>query len=442
MLVNAIRRQARIALVTAVKRTAVSSLVARVSRPTLISLRALSTTPVCRFDDPQGRTSEHPPSRQLFIGNLAFDATEADVRDALADYGELESVRLIQNMDGSSRGFGYATFMEQRDATAAFGAAIDVLDRPLRIDYTAPRDASAGPGGARGAARPQRPAAPPGRVIFAGNLPFGAEEPEIREKFAPFGPIKSIRIGVRPTGESRGFAHIEYLNEADAIAAFESFAEEPLYLLDRNVRVDYAPSRQQSSNPPTHKLYFFDFRGNEEALRAALMEFETSIQTMHFLRNPLTGEMTGSGFVEFMSVERATQALEKKNGTITSYGPLNLEYSITKPPPGERRGGGYGGGGGGRGGYGGGGGGGGYGGREGGGGYGGGREGGGYSGGGGGYNGGGGGRGGYSGGAGGGGGRGDGGRGGGYGGGGGGRGGGYSSGGGRGGYGGGGGRDY
>ncbi|KAJ7500750.1 hypothetical protein B0H11DRAFT_2155416 [Mycena galericulata] len=181
----------------------------------------------------------------------------------------------------------------------------------------------------RGSASPRtvpvRAAAPPGRVIFAGNLPFGAEEADVREKFEPFGPLKSVRVSLRPSGESRGFAHIEFLREADAIAAFESFAEEPLYMLDRNVRVDYAPLRPTSNNPPSHKLYFFDFRGNEEALRLGLKDFETSIQRMHFLRNQMTGEITGSGFVEFMSVERATQALETVNGTTTPYGPLNLD---------------------------------------------------------------------------------------------------------------------
>ncbi|KAJ7145683.1 hypothetical protein C8R44DRAFT_689743 [Mycena epipterygia] len=442
MLVNAIRRQARTVLVTAVRRTAVPSLPARVTLPTLVSLRALSTTQVRRYDDGP-KASEHPPSKQLFVGNLPFDATEADIRQAFEAYGPIESVRMINNPDGSSRGFGYATFVNLEDANQAFSTGAQVLDRQVRIDYTAPRfdKPSRGSNETLGRGTMARPAAPPGRVLFAGNMPFGAEEADIREKFEVFGPLKSVRIAVRPSGESRGFAHIEFMREEDAIAAYESFTEEPLYMLDRNVRVDYAPVRPTSTNPPSHRLYFFDFRGTEEALRSALNEYETSIQRLHFLRNQMTGELTGSGFVEFMSVDRATQALEKLNGTITSYGPVNLEYAIPKAERPESasygsegrasggRGGGYlgrggyvgrGGGGSGGSGYGmgGGGGGGGYGDRSGGGG--------GYSGGGGrggGYGGGGGRGGGYSGG---------GGRGGGYSGGGG-RGGGYSGGGGHGG---------
>ncbi|KAJ7250597.1 hypothetical protein C8J57DRAFT_1187956 [Mycena rebaudengoi] len=249
-----------------------------------------------------------------------------------------------------------------------------------------------------------RGASPPGRVLFVGNMPFGAEESDIREKFEPFGPLRSVRIGMRPTGESRGFAHVEYLREEDAIAAFDSYTEEPLYMLDRNLRIDYAPARPTAANPPSHKLYFFDYRGNEEALRTVLKEFESSVQSTFFLRNQMSGELTGSGFIEFMSVERAGEAIKALNGLITPYGPLNLEYAMQRKAV-ERSGEQPRGGGGNRGGYGGRQGGGGYGGGGGGGGgyerggYGGGGGGrGGYGGGGGrgGYGGGGGGRGGYA----------------------------------------------
>ncbi|KAJ7468759.1 hypothetical protein FB451DRAFT_1136991 [Mycena latifolia] len=329
MLVNALRRQARIALVTAVRRAAAPSLVAPVSRPTsTISLRALSTTLVRRMNEMSDMPpSETPPSRQVFVGNIPFDATDADVREALEGCGGIETVRIVTHVDGSSRGFGYVVFSEQEGATNAVNSGTEVFGRPLRLDYSAPKSNNPRPAGSGYMARS---AVPPGRVLFAGNMPFGAEEADIREKFEPFGLIKSVRIGTRATGESRGFAHIEYVNEEDAIAAFENFAEEPLYMLDRNVRIDYAPVRAPARNPPSHKLYFYDYRGDEEALRLTLNAYETSIQRVHFLRNNLTGELTGSGFVEFMSVERATEAIEKANGTITPYGPLNLEYSNPK----------------------------------------------------------------------------------------------------------------
>ncbi|KAF8176316.1 hypothetical protein K438DRAFT_1939350 [Mycena galopus ATCC 62051] len=49
-----------------------------------------------------------------------------------------------------------------------------------------------------------------------------------------------------------------------------------------------------------------------------------------FLRSSLAGELTASGFVEFLSVERATHALTKVGGSVTPYGPINLEYALSR----------------------------------------------------------------------------------------------------------------
>ncbi|KAF8130082.1 hypothetical protein K438DRAFT_1999456 [Mycena galopus ATCC 62051] len=89
------------------------------------------------------------------------------------------------------------------------------------------------------------------------------------------------------------------------------------------------------------------------------------MQRVYFLRSNLAGELTGSSFVEFLSVERVTQALTKVGGSVTPYGPINLEYALSHEGgprhsgqgQGGQRQGGYGGrrgGGGGHGGYGGG----------------------------------------------------------------------------------------
>ncbi|KAK7029907.1 hypothetical protein R3P38DRAFT_3266760 [Favolaschia claudopus] len=335
MLANVVRRQARVVL-TAAARQSTTSLLARIPRPVSLALRPFSTT-LCRSDEYAARAqapagtpySDNPPSRQLFLGNLAFEANESDIRDLISQFGEVEGVRIIHNPDGSSRGFAYATFAEQASADQCIQSPLQIFGRQVRVDYSLPpSNRPSTPKLTPGSVA--RGAQPPGRTLFVGNMPFGTDEPEIREKFEPFGPIKSIRIATRPGGEPRGFAHVEFLREEDAISCYESFVEEPLYMLDRNIRVDYAPTRPTGNNPPSHRLYFYDYRGNEEALRTALNEFETSIQRVHFLRSQANGEITGSGFVEFMSVDLATQAIAQVNGAITPYGPLNLEYAVNR----------------------------------------------------------------------------------------------------------------
>ncbi|KAF8144590.1 hypothetical protein K438DRAFT_1782717 [Mycena galopus ATCC 62051] len=53
---------------------------------------------------------------------------------------------------------------------------------------------------------------------------------------------------------------------------------------------------------------------------------------MHFLRSSLTGELTGSGsgFVEFLSIERVTQALTKVGDSVIPYGAINHEYARSR----------------------------------------------------------------------------------------------------------------
>ncbi|KAG5641220.1 hypothetical protein DXG03_005754, partial [Asterophora parasitica] len=163
--------------------------------------------------------------------------------------------------------------------------------------------------------RPPRPASQPSKNLFVGNLPFSVQDSELREAFEPFGQIASIRVAYRPDGTARGFAHVEFVNEADAVAAVQSAKDEPLYLLDRDLRVDFAQGkRAPQAREPTHSLYFHGFRAGEEALRQATRSFESSIINVYFIKDRESGLETGSGFIHFMSVERATEALNELHG--------------------------------------------------------------------------------------------------------------------------------
>lgn len=84
----------------------------------------------------------------IFVGNLAFTATEAEVRQLFEAYGEVARVQLLEDREtGRPRGFG---FVEMPDATEA-QAAIDGLNgtsqggRPLTVNEARPRDERGGP---------------------------------------------------------------------------------------------------------------------------------------------------------------------------------------------------------------------------------------------------------------------------------------------------------
>jgi len=58
--------------------------------------------------------------------------------------------------------------------------------------------------------------------IYVGNLPFTANENEVRELFAQFGTVESVSlITDRDTGRPRGFGFVE-MSRADASRAIQN----------------------------------------------------------------------------------------------------------------------------------------------------------------------------------------------------------------------------
>ena len=56
--------------------------------------------------------------KRLYVGNLAYNTSEADLRDEFARYGQVTSVKIVQDeMTGRPRGFGLSkcqTMMRQQ----------------------------------------------------------------------------------------------------------------------------------------------------------------------------------------------------------------------------------------------------------------------------------------------------------------------------------------
>jgi cold-inducible RNA-binding protein len=87
-------------------------------------------------------------SKRIYVGNLPFRATEEQVRDLFAQYGEVDSVAMITDREtGKFRGF---CFVEMGDTAA--DSAIQALNgyqmegRALRINEAMPRDNPRGGG--------------------------------------------------------------------------------------------------------------------------------------------------------------------------------------------------------------------------------------------------------------------------------------------------------
>jgi RNA recognition motif-containing protein len=82
---------------------------------------------------------------KLYVGNLPFSATEAQVRDLFAAHGTVDKVSLVNDREtGRPRGFGFVE-MPNADATRAM-QALDGKDfggRPLKVNEAQERDRGA-----------------------------------------------------------------------------------------------------------------------------------------------------------------------------------------------------------------------------------------------------------------------------------------------------------
>ena len=88
----------------------------------------------------------------IYVSNIAFNATTQDLRQLFESYGAVDKVSIITDRDtGQSRGFG---FVEMPDTTAAKAAmqgvqGKELAGRTLNIDEAKPREPRGEPRRAR-----------------------------------------------------------------------------------------------------------------------------------------------------------------------------------------------------------------------------------------------------------------------------------------------------
>ncbi len=95
-------------------------------------------------------------AKRLYVGNIPFDTTDADLRQIFEKHGTVSSASVITDREtGRSRGFA---FVEMEDDTAA-GSAMQALDgtdfggRNLRVNEAHERGSGGGGGGGGGGRR-------------------------------------------------------------------------------------------------------------------------------------------------------------------------------------------------------------------------------------------------------------------------------------------------
>jgi RNA recognition motif-containing protein len=79
----------------------------------------------------------------IYVGNVAFTATENQLSDLFAEYGEVTSVKIITDkFTGRSKGFAFVEMTNDTEANEALNAlnGLDINGRNLNVTEARPKE--------------------------------------------------------------------------------------------------------------------------------------------------------------------------------------------------------------------------------------------------------------------------------------------------------------
>ena len=175
-------------------------------------------------------SDEHDGKMELFAQGLSFDTTEESLRGMFEPYGTLTKVKLLYN-----KGKAFIEFDNHASARKAQqGTNEQTLDgRTIWVEFS---------GQAAGGYKPQGEGGEDVTTVFVGNLGFRTEQWAIEEFFKGCGTINGVRIALGEDERPRGFAHVEFSTNAEALEAMKRAGGE---IDGRAVRLDLSQTRSR-----------------------------------------------------------------------------------------------------------------------------------------------------------------------------------------------------
>ena len=90
---------------------------------------------------------------KLYVGNLAYSVTEADLEQLFSQHGTVQSAKVITDRDsGQSKGFAFVEMGSDGEAQTAISAlnGSELQGRALTVNEARPKEERSGGGGGRG----------------------------------------------------------------------------------------------------------------------------------------------------------------------------------------------------------------------------------------------------------------------------------------------------
>jgi RNA recognition motif-containing protein len=90
-------------------------------------------------------------AKNLYVGNLSFDTSSDDLRDAFAQFGNVASAQVVMDRDtGRSRGFGFVEMEDGAEEAIEKLNGSQLQGRTITVNEARPREDRRGGGGGGG----------------------------------------------------------------------------------------------------------------------------------------------------------------------------------------------------------------------------------------------------------------------------------------------------
>jgi len=274
----------------------------------------------------------------IFIKNLDTSIDHKTLHDTFAQFGQILSCKIELDDKQGSKGYGYIQFATQEAAEKSTQMVNGMMLNGKKV-FVGPF-----------VTKKERMVANSSKKftnIFVKNLPPSTTTDELKEMFAPFGPVSSAAIAGADSGQPKGFGFVNFENADSAENAVHEMNNKivegtadgkPLFVgraqkrheRDTELRHKFEQMKmEQMTKYQGINLYIknLDDDIDEEKLRSVFDPFGTitSCKVMSDSKGP-----KGFGFVCFSSPEEATKAVTEMNGKIVANKPLYVGLAQRK----------------------------------------------------------------------------------------------------------------
>ncbi|MEJ1282002.1 RNA binding motif protein 19 [Cricetulus griseus] len=196
-------------------------------------------------EEEEDEEEESVPGCTLFIKNLNFSTTEETLKEVFSKVGAVKSCTVSKKKSKAgvllSMGFGFVEYKKPEKAQKALkqlqGHVVDGHKLEVRISERATKP-SLTPTRKKQVSKKQTTS-----KILVRNIPFQANQREIRELFSTFGELKTVRLPKKMTGTGahRGFGFVDFVTKQDAKKAFNALCHST-HLYGRRLVLEWADS--------------------------------------------------------------------------------------------------------------------------------------------------------------------------------------------------------